>query len=154
MNPNMITYDAKAEILSLAIAADGTFDPATIKLYLLAAAQINLKEDGLISKTQPGNGLNAVKTVSAWSAVSRSPEGHAFVTSPLITWLATADPVDETAVGVAIASATGVDNTFAYAAFDYSEGIEYASQPVAVVMEVGFNGKEFYTAARRVTAGE
>lgn len=154
MNPNMITYEKKAEMLAAVIAADGTFDPATIKLYLLAAAQINLKGDALTSKTQPANGLNAVKTVSAWSAVSRSPEGHAFVTSPLIVWNATTDPVDETAAGVAIASATGIENTFAYAAFDEPEGVEYAAQPVNVIVEVGFNGKEFYTAARRVPVGE
>lgn len=154
MNPNMITYAKKAEMLAAVIAASHTFDPATIKLYLLSVGQINLKEDGLTTTTQPANGLDAVKTVSAWSAVSRSPEGHAFVTSPLITWNATADPVDETAAGVAIASATGIGNVFAYAAFDEPEGVEFASQPVAVVIEVGFNGKEFYTAARRVTAGE
>lgn len=153
MNRFMLSHAAKEAMLAKLIAASSEFDPATIKLYLYSTANIDTKDEALVTYTQPGNGLNAVKTVSAWSAVSRSPEGFAFVTSPLITWTPTADPVDESVVGVGIASATGIGNVFAIGTFDGPEAVQFANQPVTVVIELGFDGPNFYVAARRIPVG-
>ena len=152
----VLDYGSKAAMLGQAVGTGGRFDPATIKLYLVSSAQINPTGDALMTKVQPGNGLDANKAVTAWSAVSRGQRTAPCSSRP------TSSPGCPTAATRGARRSGGwrsvprrtSNNAFAYAEFDKSVTVLFANQPTSVVLELGYNGKEFYIAARRIPVGE
>jgi hypothetical protein len=148
------TRSGKSNCLAALIAADAVFQPVADFAWLTQDAAVDPITEAISGTVAGTVGFGVGKEVTAWSATAVSDKGHVYKSSNLLTWTRTGAAVDESIKGVILSSAGALASGFIYIEFPDPVLLPDSGETLNIMLEIGFDGDEFYAKAHVIPLGE